>query len=311
MSKASLVRFTLLIVGIVFILHACKKDQGALPIPPFNFSVLEDFEHSSNLPAGWSLWNPNNDAAWQVVTTVGHKSHNCVGFNNCSGNGTADMTGRKDRLYTPQYDFSQATNVSLAFDVTYAVLNVHAVTYTDTLAVWASVDGGVSWTRLYYKGGSDLTNIPIITTSQPCWTPDTSASSTCWRTDKITVNSVAGKSKVMFAFENISGWGEWIFLDNISIKASSGTVTNCSGITFSKVVGPILNSNCALSGCHDASSGRTDFSSYAGAKSAATSGSLKKRMIDGNPSFMPTSGKLADSTLSKVQCWLDAGAPNN
>jgi hypothetical protein len=73
-----------------------------------------------------------------------------------------------------------------------------------------------------------------------------------------------------------------------------------------------MQANCATSGCHvSGGTGPTDFTAYAGIKTDADNGTLKKRMIDGNPSFMPTSGKLPDSTLNKVQCWLDNGAPNN
>ena len=111
--------------------------------------------------------------------------------------------------------------------------------------------------------------------------------------------------------ENISGWGEWIYLDNITVKASSGATVNCSSVTFANTISPIMLNNCAIAGCHDAVSGHTDLSNYAGVKSIVDNGNLKKRMIDGIGGSMPAGGLLADSILSKVQCWLDAGALNN
>lgn len=312
MSKVFFSRSFILLVAGILIFHSCTKDRGKPPRPPFNFHLTEGFENSSNLPSGWTLWNPNADAAWQVVTAVAHTGNNCIGFNNCSGDGTTDMTGKKDRFITAAYDFTDALYASISFDVAYAVLNVKSQTYTDSLAVFASADGGSTWNQIYLKGGTTLSNIPVITATQPCWAP---SSSSDWRTDKITVNNLAGHSRVMFAFENRSDWGEWIYIDNINITASSSAGTSCVGVTFAKSILPVMQTQCALSGCHDAASGRTDLSAYGnattGIKSIADNGNLKKRMIDGNPSFMPTSGKLPDSTLSKVQCWLDAGAPNN
>ena len=231
-----------------------------------------------------------------------------MGFNNCSGDGTIDMTGKRDRCITTAYDFTQATSVSLSFDVAYAVLNFKNVVYSDSLAVYASTDNGTTWNQVYIKGGTSLSNIPAITSGQTCWAPSSPSE---WRTDKINLNNLAGHSGVKFAFENISAWGEWIYIDNISISASSGS-SGCDSITYAKSIHPIMMSQCAIAGCHvSGGSGPTNFTTYAGVKADADNGKLKLRMIDGNPSMMPLTGKLPDAMISKVQCWLDSGAPNN
>jgi hypothetical protein len=298
----------LLMCGVVFF-YSCAKDRGKLPPKPFNLNVVEGFESSANFPAGWTWVNPDNDAKWVVNTTVGHNSKNSMAFNNCSGNGTASMTKKKDRCITAAYDFTEATSANISFDVAYAVLFFKNITYTDSLAVFASTDGGNSWNQIYLKGGENLSNIPIITTATPCWEP---ASSNEWRTDKITVNSLAGKSKVMFAFENRSDWGEWIYIDNVTITATNTSNTNCDKVTYTKDVKPIMITKCATPNCHvPGGSNPTDLDTYAGVKAIVDNGRFKKRMIDGNPSFMPTSGKLSGSVLGNIQCWLDNGAPNN
>lgn len=294
--------------GFIFLYSSCVKDIGMPIQPPYSFRQTEGFEGGSTLPSGWQLVNPDNDASWEVVTTTAHEGKNCIGFNNCSGDGNTDMTGRKDRLITPSYDFSKATSVSLSFDIAYALLFFKNQEYPDSLAVFSSIDGGATWDTLYSKGGSDLSNIQPITTSPPCWVP---ASSSDWRTDYIPLNKLAGQPHVMFAFENRSAWGEWIFIDNISISASSGT-TDCDKITFSKDIQPLIKSNCATTGCHVPNgSAPGDYTTFDAIKSDADRGQLKKRMIDGNPSFMPPSGKLDEATLNKLNCWLNAGAPNN
>jgi hypothetical protein len=309
MSKVIFSRLLPLIIVGILIFHSCAKDRGKLPTVPFNFSMVEGFESSSNLPAGWTFWNPDNDAAWQIVTTVGHNSNNCIGFNNCSGDGTTDMTGRKDRFRTAVYDLTQATNVSIAFDVAYAVFNFKSTTYTDSLAVYASTDGGSTWSQIYLKGGIMLSNIPIITTSPPCYVP---AGSSDWRTDKITANNLGGH-KVMLAFENRSDWGEWIYLDNITITGSNGANANCSGVTYAKSISPIMQTYCTMHGCHIAgnSAAPYDLTTYTAVQAQVSSGALKARVIDGNPTFMPNPAGIPDSLKSKIQCWLDAGSPNN
>ncbi|HET6225312.1 MAG TPA: choice-of-anchor J domain-containing protein [Bacteroidia bacterium] len=308
MRKTYVVAALCFAFGFILFHSSCRYDAGQPTEPPFSFSHVEGFEEASTLPSGWRLVNPDNDAAWEVVTTTAHTGKNCIGFNNCSGDGNTDMTGRKDRLISPSYDFSKATSAGLSFDIAYALLIFKNQEYPDSLAIFSSVDGGTTWETIYLKGGSDLSNIQPITTSPPCWSP---ASAAEWKTDYIPLNSLAGQPNVIFAFENRSAWGEWIFLDNIKITASGGA-TDCDKITYSKDIQPIIKGSCATIGCHVPNgSGPGDYTNFEAVKTAADNGELKKRVIDGNPSFMPTGGKLDDAALDKINCWLNAGAPNN
>jgi hypothetical protein len=72
----------------------------------------------------------------------------------------------------------------------------------------------------------------------------------------------------------------------------------------------IINTNCAISGCHDASSGM-DMSNYNGVKLYADNGFLKDRVLV--KKNMPTSpvDPLTASQLNKINCWLEHGAPKN
>ena len=186
---------------------------------PSALPLMEGFESSANLPSGWTLNNPDADAAWQVVTTVAHTGTNCIGFNNYDGDATTDMTGRKDWFYTKTYNFSSATSTTMSFDVAYATLTDAGTLYTDTLAVLYSTDCGTTWNQVYKKGGATLATAPTYTTTATAWSP----SSTQWRTDNVNLSALAGQASVMFAFENISGWAEWVYLDNINITTSSTT----------------------------------------------------------------------------------------
>ena len=96
--------------------------------------------------------------------------------------------------------------------------------------------------------------------------------------------------------------------DKVSL---SNIVVICdSTITYSGVISPIIQNNCAVSGCHV--SGGTaigDYTVFAEIKMAADSGKLKDRTII--LKNMPPSSPLSDTDLGKIQCWLNAGAPNN
>ena len=102
----------------------------------------------------------------------------------------------------------------MSFDVAYIVLNSSGLS-TDTLVVLSSIDCGTTWNQLYKKGGANLASAGQTANDSVCWQP---TSTSDWRDDIISLGSLAGQSNVMFAFENISDWGEWIYIDNINIS---------------------------------------------------------------------------------------------
>ena len=89
---------------------------------------------------------------------------------------------------------------------------------------------------------------------------------------------------------------------------SSSTIT-CSGTqSFTADVNPIIQSFCAIAGCH--ASGSTNgpgalttysqiFNNRSGIRSAVANGS------------MPQNSSLAASQKSAIICWIDSGATNN
>ena len=210
--------------------------------------LMEGFEGSAtNLPANWSVNNPDNDATWQVVNTVAHTGNNCVGFNDCDGDASVDMTGRKDWLYTPTYDFSSASSASLAFDVGYIVVYDGASTppalLSDTLAAQYSIDCGVTWTQIYKKGGAALSTGPTYSFTSTSTVTCVNPTSSQWRTETVNLSTILGQNNVMFAFENISDYGNWLYIDNINI-----TAVNTTGIaSLSSKTGVIVYPNPAHS----------------------------------------------------------------
>ncbi len=73
-------------------------------------------------------------------------------------------------------------------------------------------------------------------------------------------------------------------------------------------------SGCANSNCHggtnmDIPEVSRDFTTYAGLNAVTTSGILVKRVI--TDKTMPPSGALSQANLDILQCWADAGYPQN
>ena len=190
--------------------------------------LSEGFEANASLPGGWTLYNPDADAAWQINTTVAKTGTNCIGFNNCDGDGSTDMTGRVDRFYIKNYNFSNVTSASLTFDIAYAQLIYQGTPYSDQLKVMVSTNCGSTWSTLYNKSGATLASAPSYTSIASCWQP----TSTQWRNDNVSLTSVIGAPSVMIAFENTSAWGTWVYLDNINITGTTGIpVKSAEGVS--------------------------------------------------------------------------------
>ncbi len=172
-------------------------------------------------PPQWTINNPWRHAAkWQLYTGTGGygNSDHCIYFNNCQdGN-----PGERDQIYTPAYNFSSITKPYLYFDVAYSPYNEF---YSDTLAVYYSLDCGNTFTRIYLKGGMNLCTAGGQTVlgganqdMNGCFMP----LSNNWRTDTVYIPAIAGQSSVMFSFENRSGNGSNLYIDNINVPLALG-----------------------------------------------------------------------------------------
>ncbi len=82
-------------------------------------------------------------------------------------------------------------------------------------------------------------------------------------------------------------------------------------IKYSSDIQPIIQTYCATSSsCHGA--GASDnYTTYEAVKTKVDDRSFRKRVLYGDPSFMPPSGMMPKLMLQKIDCWLKDGAPNN
>jgi hypothetical protein len=83
-------------------------------------------------------------------------------------------------------------------------------------------------------------------------------------------------------------------------------------ISFETQVKPIINTSCALTGCHNGSLGPdrnwTVFSAF-----QAKSANVKDRITrsPGAPGHMPAVGSLTSVQIQTIVCWVDQGAQDN
>jgi hypothetical protein len=204
--------------------------------------LSQGFETSNNLPSGWALNNSLNYGNWMVTNRAAKTGVNTIAYDNAEGNGDGNMTGQSGRFYIPGYDFTNAAFEILTFDVAYAPATKQGsnTVLNDTLAVYYSPDCGTTWNNLYTKGGSKLataTTFHPSNSSAADWAP----TSTQWRTESINLSAVAGMPDVMFAFENRSDWGNWLFIDNINILTSTGIDAITSENNLSVYPNPATN----------------------------------------------------------------------
>jgi hypothetical protein len=96
----------------------------------------------------------------------------------------------------------------------------------------------------------------------------------------------------------------------LTVKDASGCVVTQkirinSGISFSASIAPIIEDNCAVSGCHNGSQ-FPDFRVFKNVHDNAFE--IKKLTADGT---MPQDGTITQEQINRIACWVDDGAPDN
>lgn len=97
----------------------------------------------------------------------------------------------------------------------------------------------------------------------------------------------------------------------VVVKDGSGcetteSVSVLSGTSYANSVKTIIDTKCAISGCHISGTGRQNFSTFATVQNNAAG--IKTRTQSGD---MPRSGSLTADEKALIACWVDDGALNN
>jgi GH25 family lysozyme M1 (1,4-beta-N-acetylmuramidase) len=218
--------------SVTYLTYIHVASSGSLPL-------AQDFQGASFPPAGWFMNIPNPyDSLWQLCTSRGYNSTQCMYFPANCGN-TGNITGQRQQLYTPDYSFTGVWNAELSFDVAYEPSKLP--TYSDTLCVYYSTDCGTTWKNIYSRGGATLSTTGSTTGAgtdtagshgHGCFIPPNTSA---WRRDSVSLSALNGMSNVMFSFENRSGWGNILYLDNINIVTGPLSVPNLKSNDLVKV----------------------------------------------------------------------------
>lgn len=179
--------------------------SGGSSAVPFS----EDFE-SASFPAGSNWYTENNDAdrTWVLETSLSayDNGNYSVSIDNFSY--TSNPNKKRDAIITENYNFSNIQYPELSFDVAYARLNVNR---KDSLNIYYSFDCGTRWIKLWGKDGTGLATAPDQTTK---FYPNANQ----WQNVTIPVLDLVPQTHVSFKFENVTGWGNVLYLDNINVR---------------------------------------------------------------------------------------------
>jgi hypothetical protein len=97
-----------------------------------------------------------------------------------------------------------------------------------------------------------------------------------------------------------------LFIIASSCKKKDATPTNCSTtLSFAKDIQPIINTNCAISGCHNGTT-KPNLTQYSGVQAAASD--IKSQVSSGS---MPQGRTLTSTDKDALLCWIANGAANN
>lgn len=178
---------------------------------------VENFEGGAFPPSDWDLRNTNNDGiTWQQKINTGAygQSATCALIENNSY--TSNPGKRRDALVTPSLDMSGIGAPKLAFDYAYSKRG----TKYDTLDVSYTLDCGKSWVSVWKNGG-----VAMATTASDTMVPFYPQDNE-WRTVNVPVNFLIGQKNVQFKFENITAWGNALYLDNINFSEDPNGISD-------------------------------------------------------------------------------------
>jgi len=82
--------------------------------------------------------------------------------------------------------------------------------------------------------------------------------------------------------------------------------------SYSKSIAPLIQSHCAITGCHNGGPTSVgNYNNYLEIKARVDNGKFKIRVIDTKTMPPISQPPLTDDEYTKLKCWYDAGAQDN
>ena len=169
---------------------------------------------------GWFVENPDNSITWERLAVDGNLGDFALYVDNYDYN----AQGQTDGLVSPSFNFSAEAEINLELEYAYARFNSGA---RDQLRIYVSTNGGNTFPDLIFEG--DETgggNFATANDQTGEFTPGTTADwcaagPGCINLD---LSAYAGQSDVAILIENVNGWGNNMYVDNVAVTAACGAV---------------------------------------------------------------------------------------
>ena len=190
--------------------------SGGLPMP-----FYEDFEIKSLDSKSWIVNNPDGDKTWELAHTEGPSP----------GDKAANIEfryygnyGERDELVSPLINLTTFQSAFLDFKYAYAQRTAQ---YTDSLIIYISDDYPVSKTRILALGQDTTGNFATVPPVMSEFVPS-SAGDWCGAESLVTCKTVdlsewSGKPNIRIIFESYNGFGNNLFIDNVSVASPEAT----------------------------------------------------------------------------------------
>jgi PKD repeat protein len=204
---------------------------GGEPLP-----FVETFEAWSLDRLGWLVENPDNNKTWESVPVLGSSPGGMAAYVNIKNYAAF---GQRDRLISPPLNFYSHKDIVLTFEHAYAQ---RFPQYTDSLIVYISSDCGFTWERLTQFGEdgsgifatSDPTSLNYFPESPDDWC-GAAGNPECTSID---LSGYSGQSNIRIMFESFNGFGNNLFIDNVTVTGEVSGIGNQKPDQFSLVVFP-------------------------------------------------------------------------
>ncbi|GAB5426114.1 MAG: hypothetical protein Crog4KO_32610 [Crocinitomicaceae bacterium] len=177
--------------------------------------VAEGFDSGTFAPLGWLVGNGGN----QAVTWAQDPNNN--GTAPTPGNSASidffntNTTGDQDSLFVIPADLTGFVSAQMTFDKAYAQYNG---TYNDRMQVIVSTDCGATWSVELDQAGTALATDPDQTGAY--------TSPTTWVNETVDLTPYIGQPNVRIGFVGISGWGQFLYIDNVNLTGVASACTD-------------------------------------------------------------------------------------
>lgn len=171
-------------------------------VSPTSTTLSEDY--TNGIPKAWA----NPDGLLFTQNTNGSSHGNAVCFQ-----AYGFSSGTIAELFLPYENLSGITNPTLSFDLAHKRYNS---SYSERLRVLYSTNCGDSWQSLFSKSGNSLATSTGTVTSN--YVPTDAH----WRNEIVSLSGITDPDEVVIKFEFRSGYGNNVWIDNVSISSGTG-----------------------------------------------------------------------------------------